>query len=35
MKYRLVTILIVLLLSQNAAADFNDGVVALMSGDHD
>ncbi len=35
MKYRLVTILLVLLLSQNVPADFNDGVVALMSGDHD
>lgn len=35
MKSRLSAILCVLLLSQNSLADFNDGVVALMSGEHD
>jgi TPR repeat protein len=35
MKFRLITILFVLFLSLNARADFNDGVVALMSGDYE
>jgi TPR repeat protein len=35
MKPRLSTILILLLMSQTSLADFNDGVVAFMSGDHE
>jgi len=35
MIHRLVTILFILLLSLGARADFNDGVVALMSGNYD
>ncbi len=35
MKYRLITFLFIVLLSAGARADFNDGVVALMMGDHD
>ena len=35
MKLRLSAILVALLLSQNSLADFNDGVVAFMSGDYE
>ncbi len=34
-KIRLSAILFILLLSQNSLADFNDGVVAFMSGDYE
>lgn len=35
MKHRVVTILCMVLLSLDARADFNNGVVALMTGDYD